>query len=245
MEPIRWTALTATLLLVACEGPPPPGPGPAPEGGTHELPSPPADVAAACRALHQAPAKDWPQLLPPVLAAGDRAEAPLITLLRTSPAAPGAQASIKALSGIGGAAATMHCRLLVEERAPLAVEAALAMADLPGSADDSVLLACVQDRHSDATLRTAAACALARHGEQDHAARWLGAIVRAGTPAGRADERALGVPGKSRWALERYMLQRTLMALGHRDLCDQLDTDASWPTLEKLAPKIERRLRGR
>ncbi|MFN3240520.1 MAG: hypothetical protein ACE37K_03300 [Planctomycetota bacterium] len=238
-----WTALLASLLLVACEGTPPPAPRPTDGGAVRHAP-PPDDVEAACRALHQAPAHRWTELLPAVTAAGARAEQPLIALLRQQPAADGAQASLAALGRIGGAAAVTFCRQLVEERAPQAVEAALALAELPGEADDEVLLACLQDRHSDASLRTAAACALARHGERDHAARWVGAVVRAGTPAGRADERALGLPGKSRWARERYFVQRTLLALGHRDLCERLDTDASWPTLEKLAPEIEARLRG-
>lgn len=229
------------MLLVACQGTTPPSP---PAGGEPARAASPAEVAAACRALHEAPAHRWGELLPAVVAAGAASEAPLIAALREAPAAAGAQASIATLGRIGGPEATDFCRGLVEERAPLAVEAALSLGELTVAADDDVLLACVQDRFTDATLRTAAACALARHGEREHAPRWIGAIVRAGTPGGRADERDLGVPNKSRWARERYFVQRTLLALGHRDLCDQLDTDASWPALEKLAPKIEARLRA-
>ena len=149
-----------------------------------------------------------------------------------------------ALGRIGGRQAATLCRRMVEERAPLAIEAALALAELPGAADDEVLLSCVRDRHGDATLRTACACALARRGEREAAPRWIMAIVRAGTPAGLRDESELGVPDKTRWARERYFVQRTLLALGHQDLCDQLDTDAPWPALERLAPLVAARLAG-
>lgn len=204
---------------------------------------PDAELSVACQRLHDASAELWGERMAPVVRAGAAAEAPLIQLIDDRPSAAGAQASVATLGRIGGDAAVELCRRLVEERSPLAVEAALALSELPGEPLDGVLLACVQDGFTDATLRTAAACALARHGEQDHAPRWIAAVVRAGTPAGRIDERELGVPSKTRWARERYFIQRTLLALGHQDLMEQLDTDASWPTLERLAPKVEARLR--
>ena len=125
---------------------------------------------------------------------------------------------------------------------PLACEAALALAHLPPGAGQA-LLTCVADRHATADLRTAAACALLQHGQHPvRAAAFVGAIVRAGTPAGRADEADLGLPEKPRWALERYFVLRMLRRLGHEDLADELDPDAPWPQLEALAPRITARL---
>jgi len=235
-RPPARPALLATLLAAACAGP---GAG-APE----EPPAPEVDLEAACAALHDAAPHAWGERLQPVVAAGQAAEAPLVRLLVDRPGAVGAQASIATLGRIGGRQAATLCRRMVEERAPLAIEAALALAELPGAADDEVLLSCVRDRHGDATLRTACACALARRGEREEAPRWIMAIVRAGTPAGLRDESELGVPDKTRWARERYFVQRTLLALGHQDLCDQLDTDAPWPALERLAPLVAARLAG-
>lgn len=210
------------------------------------LPPQPAPVAVsaqqACKDLHAAAPHEWTERLAPVYALGQKAEVYLIEELERTPSAPGAQASIAALGHIGGRVAVAHCRQLVLERAPLAVEAALALGELDIANDDEVLLDCMLDHHSDVVLRTAAACSLVRHGETERAPRYLGAIVRAGTPAGRADEQAFGLPVKTRWARERYFVQRTLRALGHDDLCEALDTDAPWPTLEALAPKIAARL---
>ena len=184
-------------------------------------------VDAACGALHDAPARLWGERLPAVVQLGGAAEATLIQLIERRPAAPGAQASVAALGALGGADAVKKCRELVDERGALAVEAALSLGSLPTSADDPALRGCLQDRYTDATLRTAAACSLARHGEQQLAPRWVESVVRAGTPTGRADERELGVPQKTRWARERYFVQRLLLSLGHADLASALDTDAS------------------
>ena len=230
--------LLATMLLVTCTSCHAPK-----ELEDVGAPPSPTELADACRLLHDAAAGQWSARIEPVVRAGAAAEAPLIELIDARPSAAGAQASIATLGRIGGPAAVELCRRLVEERSALAVEAALALGELPGEALDDVLLSCVQDSFTDATLRTAAACALVRHGEQDHAPRWIAAVVRAGTPAGRMDERELGVPSKTRWARERYFVQRTLQKLGHTDLMERLDTDASWPTLERLAPEVEARLR--
>ena len=198
---------------------------------------------AACCALHDAPAHNWGGRMADVLAFGGRAEAPLVKLLIDRPASAGAQASIAVLARVGGAPAVNHCRDVVNERGTLAVEAALALGVLPGSADDAALLACLDDSFTDVTLRAAAACSLARHGDRTRAPAWIAAIVRAGTPAGRADEQVLNLPIKARWARERYFVQRTLLALGHEDLLREFDTDSSWPALEAIATRIEQRLR--
>ncbi len=186
-----------------------------------------------------------PDRLPSIYKAGAAAERFLISAFETNPAAIGGQATLAALGHAGGKAATQLCQQLVTERAPLAVEAALALGDLPADKGDTALLQCMQDRHSDAALRVAAACSLARHGESQHAPLFLAAIVRAGTPAGRSDEKRFGLPSKSRWARERYFVQRMLRKLGHNDLCDALDSDAPWPALEKLAPRVAQRLTGK
>jgi len=234
------------LLLAACNGPNPQGPSNGEQpNGTGEITPPTAEsVEVACRDLHDSLPHLWPERLQPVHAAGRAAEPFLIQAFEEAPAAPGAQATLAALGRIGDKAAIELCQQLVEERAPLAYEAALALGELPTDKTNEVLRQCVSDRHSDASLRTAAACSLARHGEQELAPTFLAAIVRAGTPAGRADEKALGLPGKSRWARERYFVQRTLQKLGHQDLCDALDSDAPWPALEKLAPRVAARLSG-
>lgn len=177
-------------------------------------------------------------------AAGAAAEAFLVREFEAKPTAPGAQATLAVLGRIGKDQAAALCHQLVAERAPLAIEAALALGYLPGSKEDPVLRDCVADRHGDVTLRTAAACSLTRHGDRSVAPTFLAAIVRAGTPAGRADEAQLGLPGKSRWARERYFIQLMLKDLGHQDLLDEFDSDAPWPALEKLAPRIEARLKG-
>jgi hypothetical protein len=203
------------------------------------------NVPELCRELHSAAPHNWSESLEPVIAVGPKAEPFLIAELRRQPAAAGAQASIAALSRLGGAAAAEYCQSLVLERAPLATEAALALGEMKASGSDQILLDCMLNRHADPALRTAAACSLARHGEKAKSPAFLAAIVRAGSPAGRADEQAFGLPSKTRWARERYFVQRTLKSLGHTDLCESLDTDAPWPKLEALAPQIEARLAGR
>ena len=203
-----------------------------------------ASLEFLCRELQTSPPHLWSERLPAIHRAGAAAEPFLITAFEDTPAAPGGQATLAALGRIGGKASIQLCSQLVSERAPLAVEAALALGDLPAGDGDAALLQCMQDRHSDASLRTAAACSLARHGEREHAPQFLAAIVRAGTPAGRADEKQFGLPGKSRWARERYFVQRMLRKLGHLDLCHELDSDAPWPVLEKLAPRVAKRLAG-
>lgn len=202
----------------------------------------PAEQAKACHELQMAQPHDWNKRIAAVCAFGQAAEESLILEFRNKPTAPGGQATLATLGRIGGAKSIELCRELVSERGPLAVEAALALGELPSVPSDAVLLACIQDRHSDASLRVAAACSLARHGEQKFAPNFIAAIVRAGTPAGRADEQTFGLPDKSRWARERYFVQYMLRQLGHRDLSDALDTDAPWQMLEQLAPQVRKRL---
>lgn len=234
LSPICW--ITVAVAAVACRGP-------SGEADRAALQTKEAPATSTCRALHEAQPHQWAELMPAVLRAGAAAEAALIGLLEVTPSAAGAQASVAALAHIGGAPAVALCQRIVAERGPLAVEAALALGALPTTLGDRALLECLRDRYGDPTLRTAAACSLACHGEHTHSPAWIAAIVRAGTPTGRRDEEALGLRVKTRWARERYFVQRALSRLGHTDLLEALDTDASWPTLEALAPKVELRLR--
>ncbi|MFT7536536.1 MAG: hypothetical protein ACI85K_002490 [Hyphomicrobiaceae bacterium] len=219
--------------------------GAVPTGAVPTGTTAPTNLKQLCLELHTSPPHLWPDRLRPVQQAGAAAEPFLIEAFENAPAAPGGQATLAVLGRLGGTAAIDLCQQLVNERAPLAVEAALALGDLPPGAGDETLLKCMQDRHSDASLRVAAACSLARHGEREHSPQFLAAIVRAGTPSGRDDEQTFALPGKTRWARERYFVQRMLRKLGHDDLCDALDSDAPWPVLEKLAPRIAKRLAGK
>jgi len=224
----RWPSSTLLLIaLTACEAAPPPPPA--------------ADLRGPCTRLVAAPPHEWGTLLAELHDAGAAAEAPLLDALQRDPTAPGAQAATALLGRIGGTASRDFCVEQLDERTPLACEAALALGELPPGAE-ATLRACVNDHLRAADVRTAAACALARHGDTSTAPAFLAAIVRAGTAAGRADEPTLGIPNKARWALERYFVKRTLQQLGHTDLADELDPDAPWPNLESLAPKVRERL---
>lgn len=199
------------------------------------------DLAARCEALVNAAPHEWPEHLPALYAAGSACEGPLLDVLQRQPTAPGAQAAVGLLGRVGGAGARAFCEEQLRERTPLACEAALALGELPAGAEQT-LRACVRDRLRGSDVRTAAACALARHGDREVAPEFLRAVVRAGTRAGREDERTLGMPQQPRWALERYFVQRTLLQLGHEDLAAELDPDAPWPRLEELAPRVAERL---
>ncbi|HEB52992.1 MAG TPA: hypothetical protein ENI87_07050 [bacterium] len=230
-SPVPFGSLLAlSVCAAACRDAPP-------------TPCDTGDLRTACAALQRARAGERGPLLARVFAAGAAAEPFLVAAFEREPGAAGAQATLALLGRIGGARSVALCRSLVAERGPLAVEAALALGTLPTSAGDTALLQAVRDRHCDPALRTAAACSLARHGERQHAPRLIEAVVRAGTPAGVADERELGLPSRPRWARERYFVQRLLHHLGHDDLLQQFDADASWPQLEALAPRIATRLR--
>ncbi|MFT4512102.1 MAG: hypothetical protein ACI89X_004478 [Planctomycetota bacterium] len=239
---------TVLLLAAACSTPQqdPSKPGDlGQDGQATQGAAAQANIAQLCQDLHTSLPHLWRERLAPVHAAGAAAEPFLIEAFENTPAAPGGQATLAALGRIGGKDAIELCQQLVNERAPLAVEAALALGELPAGDDHTALLKCMQDRHSDASLRAASACSLARHGEREHSPAFIAAIVQAGTPAGRNDEKAFGLPGKSRWARERYFVQNMLRKLGHLDLCYALDSDAPWPVLEKLAPRVAARLAGK
>jgi hypothetical protein len=249
MEPRRVPLTTAGCLLVlactACFAAPEPAPVPgnpkAPVVGENQDPQPaaasPLDAAIA-DLLAAAPA-DWTARLEAVLAVGASEPAPALgAAVDRDPAAPGAPAALALLGRLGDLRVVPMLTTHVESRTGLAVDAALALGQLRATAAADVLQRCVDDRFVDATVRTAAACALVRTGRPWSAAPWLVAVVRAGTPAGHVDESALGVPSKTRWALERYLVQRLLLDEGQPDLARRLDPDAPWSTLEQLAGEL-------
>ncbi|MBX3465038.1 MAG: hypothetical protein KF830_17860 [Planctomycetes bacterium] len=218
-------------------------------GGCHVAPAaredgnPPA--AAVCRLLLDAPPAAWTERLPAVHALGTAAVPPLLALLEAEPGAPGAPAAVAVLGRSADPAVVPYLVGQVQERTPLAVEAALALGELRVAAAAEVLQDCVADPAAEPTLRTAAACALVRCGRPAAAAALLEAVVLAGTPAGQASSRALGLPVRSRWALERYLIERLLVQEGQADLAAAFDTDAPWSDLEPVAARLGAWLRRR
>lgn len=218
------------LLLLACNAPPP-----APAQPPHD------PLPTAVAALLAAEPSAWLTHTAAVLQGGQPAVPELLAALQRNSSQPGAQAAVAVLGRIGGPQAAAGLLALVAERGPLATEAAHALGELPPDANvlatlQPGLLACIGDRFADATLRTAAAAALLRHGERRAIAEFVRAVLLAGTPAGQALQARHHLPEKSRWALERYLLQRALLRAAGDDF--GLDTDASWPDLEAAAQRI-------
>ncbi|MFY9344426.1 MAG: hypothetical protein WAT39_18175, partial [Planctomycetota bacterium] len=87
-------------------------------------------------------------------------------------------------------------------------------------------------------LRTAAACALVQLGERRQALPFLRAVLLAGSPAGVQPGATVGLPVRTRWALERYLVQRLLQHEGEPALAAGLDPDASWPELEQVTERF-------
>jgi hypothetical protein len=77
-----------------------------------------------------------------------------------------------------------------------------------------------------------------RCGEHRAAVPLLHAVLLAGTPTGAVLERDVGLPAKTRWALERYLVQRLLRDEGATELAAALDTDAPWPALAAVTQRI-------
>lgn len=209
--------------------------------------APPAAVPASdpCNELLQAPPHEWPARLPAAHALGPAAVPRLVALLRQDPGSPGAPAAVCLLGRLGGPEIVPALRELVVDRTPLAVEAALALGELQDAGANEDLRACVEDAAADATLRTAAACALVRCGDARAATPLLRAVVLAGSPDGAPLARTLGLPERPRWALERYLVQRLLAQEGAAELSIALDPDASWPALAAVAERITAWLEAR
>lgn len=230
----RWALL---LGLAACANPP-----------QATSPSKATDPHGAVTALLAAEPADWLAHTAIVVAIGQPAVPALLDSLQRNASQPGAQAAVAVLGRIGGNDATAGLLAMVAERGPLATEAAQALGELPPGANHlptlrPVLLACTADRFADATLRTAAAASLLRAGERHAIADFVRAVLLAGTPAGQALQQQHHLPEKSRWALERYLLQRALLHAAGEDF--GLDTDASWPDLEATTQRISQWLESR
>lgn len=220
MRAVSWP-----LLLVACVGKAP----------TAEI----ADAPPAVRELLAAPAERWAVALAAAspLAQAD-AEA-LVTALCAAPNSPGAPAAVGLLGMHGCASGDAALRRFVVDRGALAVEAALALGDRRDRESVAELLDALADRAADPALRAAAATTLVRLGRAREAGPMLRAVVLAGSPAGAESATALGLPQRPRWALERYMVQRMLLREGATELARDLDPDASWPELPRLADRLD------
>ncbi len=198
----------------------------------------PATVADPCAELFAAMPHEWSERMPAVYSLGAPATPRLLALLRERPLEPGAPAAVCVLGRLGGDGVAAALCLLVADRSPLAVEAALALGELRATSAVETLQACVNDPAADATTRTAAACALVRCGAKAAAGPLLRAVLLAGTPAGATIGRDLGLPQRPRWALERYLVQRMLAQEGAPELALALDPDASWPDLVAVTERI-------
>lgn len=168
---------------------------------------------------------------------GERVVAPLVEGLRTDPDAPGGQAAVRLLGILGGEAAVAFLHEQLRERGRNATEAALALGEARGAMAVPLLLETARDRLADATLRCACTASLVRLGSGREVRGLVRAIVLAGTPAGELLREEYGFPQRSRWALERYMLQRALLAATESDF--GFDTDSPWPDLERAAGAID------
>ncbi|MGE3171042.1 MAG: hypothetical protein AB7O97_00350 [Planctomycetota bacterium] len=194
-------------------------------------------LAARCDALVAAAPGDWPVAVPAVLDGGPAAAGPLAQALRRRPDGAGAEAALAVLGRLGGDVARELLLERVADRTPLAPAAALALADCGADADRPVLRAVAADRLADPTLRAAVAHTLLRLGDRAEVRELVRAIALADTPAGRPLQDRLGLPHKTRWAYERYLLITALRAVANGDF--GLDTDASWPMLEQAAARVD------
>ncbi len=210
------------VVLAACAGAP-------------SKPSPPSQVAAVLAA----PAERWADAILAALPISAADTAALAKALQDATSAPGAPAAVAVLGASrhdGGDAVLIQ---LVADRGALATDAALALGDRKAMAGASVLAAAMDDRAADPALRTASACALVHLRQARAAQPLLRAVLLAGTPAGEAIGRQVGLPVRPRWALERYFLQRLVLREGDTDFAHALDADASWPELERLADRLD------
>lgn len=180
----------------------------------------------------------WLQRLEPVHRCGKAAVEPLLAALRANPHAAGAPAAVALLGRLHDDRAIAWLAGEVAARSALATEAALALGELPAPAQRAELRACVADPIADATLRTAAAIACVRLGGGADVAPFLAAVLLAGSPAGVEPGRTHGLPVRTRWALERYMVQRLLLQEGQAELAQALDPDASWPRLAEVTARV-------
>ncbi len=231
---VRPSRLVLLLVILgACAAPR------APEAAQPQE-EPPATTEAGteqvAQALLRSAPTDWEPRMAAAWAAGARIVPQLVAGLRQDPDAPGAQAAIRLLGIFGGETAELFLRELLRERMRNATEAALALGEARANGSVLLLRETAVDRLADPTLRCAATASLVRLGAGQDVRTLVRAIVLAGTPAGESLRVEFGLPQRSRWALERYMLQRALVAASGQDF--GFDTDSPWPDLERAADAI-------
>lgn len=210
------------VVLAACAGAP-------------SQPTTPATITA----LLAAQADRWADAILAALPISAADTDALAKALQESPGAPGAPAAVAVLGASRHAGGDALLTQFVVDRGALATDAALALGDRKVMAAAAVLAAAMDDRSADPALRTASACALVRLQQARAAQPLLRAVLLAGTPAGEAIGRQLGLPVRQRWALERYFLQRLVLREGDEAFAYALDADASWPELERLAEHFD------
>lgn len=228
--------LPALLLVIlgACAVPRTPEP---------VVPRPPAnpdvqaDAASVARGLLRAQPADWAAHMEAAWSAGERIVAPLVDGLQQDPEAPGGQPAVRLLGMFGGKVAIQFLETHLRERGRNATEAALALGEADARAAVPLLRETAVDRLADPTLRCACTAGLVRLGAGRDVRTLVRAFVLAGTPAGEPLRLELGLPQRSRWALERHMLQRALLAASGNDF--GFDTDSPWPDLERAAEAID------
>ena len=194
------------------------------------------ELRRACETLVAAPPSQWANAVPPVATRSD-ATAPLLDALHANPQGPGMEAAVATLGRLGSPDARPYLEDLVRARGPHGTDAALALGELPAPDSAELLLTTVADELADATLRTAAAVSLLRMGRGREVLDFLSAVLLAGTPPGQEAGTRHGLPTKDRWALERHMILRAMR--DHTGQTFGLDTDASWPRLQRGVAAFE------
>lgn len=197
----------------------------------------PSAAGTVAGELLRAQPSDWEPRMAAAWAAGAPVVAPLVAGLQQDPEAVGGQAAVRLLGMFGGEAAVQFLEAHLRERGRNATEAALALGEARATAAVPLLRETALDRLADPTLRCACTASLVRLGAGRDVRQLVRAIVLAGTPAGEPLRGEFGLPQRSRWALERYMLQRALLAASGNDF--GFDTDSPWPDLERAAEAID------
>lgn len=185
-----------------------------------------------CRALVAAPPDAWREHWHKVHDLGPETTPVLVRCLEENPTGPGRQAAIHLLGEWRhpDRAADAFLQGLVKAGSPDATAAALAIGKRQDRTAVPLLVATVKDHSVPVTTRTAAACALLDLGETQQAVPLLRAVLLAATPYGHQLEREQGLPLKTTWALERYMVIEAIRRFSHGKTFG-LDEDAPWPTL--------------
>jgi hypothetical protein len=197
-----------------------------------------AAVAPRHAALLAAPPGEWADRIAASLPMTQPEAAALLLAVRRQPTAAGAPAAVAALGRCAQPIDEAILAEMVADRGLLATEAAIALGERKAASAVENLRAAVADAAADATLRTAAACALVRMGHGRAMSPFLAAVLLAGTPAGVEAGARHGLPVRPRWAMERYLVQRLLLREGDPELARRLDPDASWPALEKVTAEV-------